>query len=93
MKLASGVAASSITVTATMTAMYMIAGEAIDLYSGPELRHHEKVTVGDYLYIPANVLHVAVNRGSAPAVFVGTRNEATVNESVVMFPEMDAAVP
>jgi len=39
------------------------------------------------------VLHVAVNRGAAPAVFVGSRNEATANESVVMRPEMDARVP
>jgi uncharacterized RmlC-like cupin family protein len=75
------------------TAMYMISGEAVDLYSGPDLGHHQTLTVGDYLYIPANVLHVAVNRGSTPAVFVGSRNEATVNESVVLVPDKDALVP
>jgi uncharacterized RmlC-like cupin family protein len=51
------------------------------------------VRPGDYLYIPANVLHVAVNRGSEPAVFLGARNEPTAQESVVMHPEMDANVP
>ena len=48
---------------------------------------------GDYLYIPANVLHVAVNRGAVPAVFIGTRTEATINESVVLHPDKDALVP
>ena len=75
------------------TAMYMISGEPIDLYSGRNLEHHELISPGDYFYIPANVLHVAVNRTAMPAVFIGTRNEATVNESVVLHPEMDALVP
>jgi uncharacterized RmlC-like cupin family protein len=41
------------------TAMYMISGEPIDLYSGRNLEHHELISPGDYFYIPANVLHVA----------------------------------
>jgi uncharacterized RmlC-like cupin family protein len=75
------------------TAMHMISGEAVDLYSGARLEHHETLQVGDYLYIPANVAHVAVNRSASPAVFVGSRNEATVNESVVLHPELDALIP
>lgn len=75
------------------TAMYFLTGETIDMYSGPGLERHEVMRPGDYLYIPANVLHVAVNRSSVPAVFVGSRNEATVNESVVLRPEKDALVP
>jgi Predicted mannose-6-phosphate isomerase len=51
------------------------------------------VRPGDYIYIPANVLHVAVNRGEKPAVCIGTRNEPTAQESVVLYPEMDARVP
>ena len=39
------------------------------------------------------VLHVAVNRGVAPAIFVGSRNEATAQESMVLRPEMNARVP
>jgi uncharacterized RmlC-like cupin family protein len=75
------------------TAMYMLTGEPIDLYTGRDLEHHEVVEAGDYIYIPANVLHVAVNRTGTPAVFVGGRNEATLNESVVLHPEKDALVP
>jgi uncharacterized RmlC-like cupin family protein len=75
------------------TAMYMLSGEPVDVYTGKDLEHHERVAVGDYLYFPANVLHVAVNNTAVPAVFVGTRNESKLNESVVLFPEKDALVP
>jgi uncharacterized RmlC-like cupin family protein len=51
------------------------------------------VRPGDYLYIPANLLHVAFNRSNQPAGFVGARNEPTAQESVVLRPEMDARVP
>ena len=56
--------------------------------SGCEVAH-----AGDYLFIPANVPHVAVNRGSAPAVFVGCRNEPTAQESVIMYGALDVKVP
>jgi len=74
------------------TALYVVSGE-IEIWTGDRLQHRDTVRPGDYIYIPANVLHVAVNRGAAPAVFIGSRNEATANESVVLRPEMDARVP
>jgi len=75
------------------TGLYMVGGESIELWTGDQLQHRETVRPGDYIYIPANVLHVAVNRAGEPAVFIGTRNEATAQESVSMRPEMDARVP
>ncbi len=75
------------------TAMYFLTGAEVELYSGPELDRREVMRPGDYLYIPANVLHVAVNRTDTPAVFVGSRTEATINESVVLYPDKDALVP
>jgi uncharacterized RmlC-like cupin family protein len=75
------------------TGLYMVSGDAIELWTGDQLQHREAVRPGDYIYIPANVLHVAVNRSAEPAVFMGTRNEATAQESVSMRPEMDARVP
>ena len=75
------------------TAMYFLAGDEIELYTGANLEHRDVLRPGDYLYIPANVLHVAVNRAAAPAVFIGTRTEATINESVLLFPDKDALVP
>jgi uncharacterized RmlC-like cupin family protein len=75
------------------TALYMMSGDALELWTGEELEHCEAVRPGDFVYIPANVLHVAVNRGEAPAIFIGSRNEATARESMVLRPEMDARVP
>jgi len=75
------------------SAFYVLSGENIELWSGDELQHRELARAGDYLYIPANVPHVAVNRGTKDAVFVGARNEATAQESVVMRPELDRRIP
>ncbi|QDW37713.1 cupin domain-containing protein [Bradyrhizobium sp. KBS0727] len=75
------------------TALYMTSGDALELWTGDELEHCEAVRPGDFVYIPANVLHVAVNRGATTAVFIGSRNEATARESMVLRPEMDARVP
>ena len=75
------------------TAFYMMSGDEVELWTGDQLQFRDIVRTGDYLFIPANVLHVAVNRGEKPAVFIGSRNEPTAQESVVMRPEMDGRVP
>ena len=75
------------------TALYMLSGDAMELWTGDQLQYCDVVQPGDYIFIPANMLHVAVNRGSHPAVFIGSRNEATALESVVLRPEMDPKVP
>lgn len=75
------------------TAFYMLSGDELELWTGDQLQHRDVAHPGDYLYIPANALHVAVNRGREPAVFIGARNEPTAQESVVMYPDMDAKVP
>ena len=63
------------------------------MWTGDQLQFRDTVRPGDYLCVPANVLHVAVNHGNEPAIFVGARNEPTAQESAVMHPEMDARVP
>ncbi|HZQ62233.1 MAG TPA: cupin domain-containing protein [Casimicrobiaceae bacterium] len=75
------------------SAFYVLSGEDVELWSGDALQERSVARAGDYLYIPANVPHVAVNRGSAPVVFLGARNDPTAQESVVMRPELDAIVP
>lgn len=75
------------------TAFYMLSGDQLELWTGTELQYRDIVHPGDYLYIPANVLHVAVNRTDQPAVFVGARNEPTAQESVILRPDLDARVP
>jgi uncharacterized RmlC-like cupin family protein len=76
------------------SAFYMVSGENVELWTGERLQDCQRAKAGDYLFIPANVPHVAVNRSERlPAVFIGVRNEPTAQESVVMRPELDALVP
>lgn len=75
------------------SAFYLMSGETVELFTGSQLEHRATAHPGDYLFIPANVPHVAVNRGGTPAVFVGVRNEPTAQESVVMLPDLDGLVP
>jgi len=75
------------------TAMYMLSGDEMELWTGDQLQYRDIVHPGDYIFIPANMLHVAVNRGAQSAVLIGSRNEATAQESVVFRPEMDGRVP
>ena len=75
------------------TALYMLSGTEMELWTGDQLQYHDIVKPGDYIFIPKIMLHVAVNRSDQPAVFIGSRNEATAQESVVLRPEMDQRVP
>ncbi len=71
----------------------MISGEDVEVFTGEQLEHRDVAQARDYLYFPAGVPHVAVNRGETPAVFVGARTDPNEQESVVMRPELDAKVP
>lgn len=76
------------------SAFYLLSGEEVELWSGERLEHREVARAGDYLFIPADVPHVAVNRSmTMPAVFVGVRNEPTAQESLLMRPDLDVRVP
>lgn len=76
------------------SAFYMLSGEEVELWSGSDLEQRDIARPGDFLFIPAKVPHVAVNRSkTTPAVFVGVRNEPTAQESVVMLPDLDAKIP
>ncbi len=75
------------------TAFYLMSGCEVELWTGTALQNCEKVTPGDYLFIPANLPHVAVNRGAETAVFIGSRNEPTAQESLVLYPDLDEKVP
>jgi uncharacterized RmlC-like cupin family protein len=75
------------------SAHYMLSGEEVELWTGERLEHRHVARPGDYLFIPAGMPHVAVNRGRVPAVFVGARNEPTAQESVELLPALDALVP
>jgi uncharacterized RmlC-like cupin family protein len=71
----------------------MLSGEEVELWTGPRLGERSVARPGDYLFVPAGLPHVAVNRTGQPAVFIGARNEPTAQEIVVMHPHLDALVP
>lgn len=76
------------------SAFYLVSGEEVELWTGNQLEQKDVAHPGDYLFIPAQVPHVAVNRSmTSPAIFIGVRNEPTTQESVIMLPELDAKVP
>jgi uncharacterized RmlC-like cupin family protein len=79
--------------TAADENFHMLSGDEMELWTGDQLQYHDIVKPGDYIFIPTNMLHVAVNRSDEAAVFMGARNEATAQESVVLRPEMDQRVP
>src|ERR1700694_6214368 len=59
------------------TAFYMLSGDEMELWTGDQLQYRDIVRPGDYIFIPANMLHVAVNRGDQSAVLIGSRSGAT----------------
>jgi len=75
------------------SAFYLVSGDEVELWTGEDLQHRDIAHPGDYLYIPAGVPHVAVNRTETPAFFVGARTDPNEQESVVLRPDLDVRVP
>lgn len=73
------------------SAVYVVAGEG-EVWSGADLAHHETVSAGDFIYIPAGAPHLPGNRSATePLVIVVARTDPNEQESVVLLPELDAA--
>jgi uncharacterized RmlC-like cupin family protein len=67
------------------TAIYVISGDEVEMYSGMELEVKEICRAG----LP----HVAVNRSQTPAFVVAARTDPNEQESVVLRPDLDSRVP
>jgi uncharacterized RmlC-like cupin family protein len=75
------------------TAIHVLSGE-IDMWSGSDLSQHDFCRAGDYIYIPAGVPHVAVNRSQTEsATAVAARTDPNEQESVVLTPHLDNRIP
>lgn len=74
------------------TGILVLEGEA-HLYTGEYLGEHDIARAGDYIFIPANCPHVAVNRGERPLIAVLARTDPHEQESVVLKPELEGRVP
>jgi uncharacterized RmlC-like cupin family protein len=72
------------------TAIYLLSGEAEVLY-GEGLRERLVQRAGEFLYIPAGVPHLPINRSrTEPCTAVLARTDPNEQESVVLLPELDA---
>jgi uncharacterized RmlC-like cupin family protein len=56
------------------TAVYVVSGEA-DVWHGPGLVQRSAVRAGDFIYIPPDVPHLAVNRGDVTSIAVIARTD------------------
>lgn len=65
------------------TAIYMLEGSAEFLH-GPSLEHCDRVSAGDYIYIPAGVPHQPYNPTDARAVAILARTDPNEQESVIL---------
>jgi uncharacterized RmlC-like cupin family protein len=75
------------------SAIYVIEGEG-EMWWGDDLVHHEVVSAGDFVYIPAGVPHLPANPSdSATLTAVVARTDPNEQESVVLLPELDGLVP
>lgn len=74
------------------TSIYIISGES-EMYYGEGLREHLVVRAGELLYIPANTPHLPMNTSDEPCVVVLARTDPNEQESVVLLPALEAAVP
>jgi uncharacterized RmlC-like cupin family protein len=72
------------------TAIYVLSGEA-GTYYGDRLEHHFVCRAGDFVYIPANVPHLAYNMSATePCVAVVARTDPNEQESVVLLPHLES---
>lgn len=70
------------------TAIYMLNGES-EMWYGEGLTEHLTVKAGEFLYIPAGVPHLPMNRTDAPVSAVIARTDPNEQESVVLRPDLD----
>lgn len=73
------------------TAVYVIEGEA-EMHFGDGLRDLVRARAGEYVYIPADVPHLVVNRSGAPCRALVAHTAADDQEGIVLRPELDTLV-
>ena len=70
------------------SAIYTVDGRC-EFWWGEGLAHRDEVGPGDFVYIPAGVPHLPINRTDEPMFAVIARTDPNEQESVVLMPELD----
>lgn len=73
------------------TAVYVIEGEA-DTYFGDRLGEVVRARAGEYVYIPADMPHLVINRSGATCRALVAHSAADDQAGIVLLPELDALV-
>jgi uncharacterized RmlC-like cupin family protein len=75
------------------TAIYILSGDA-EVWYGERLQEHLEIERGDFLYIPAGVPHLPINRSqTVPCCALVARTDPNEQESVVLLPALEQYVP
>ena len=73
------------------TAVYVIEGEA-EMYFGDGLQELLLARAGEYIYIPADMPHLVLNRSGAPCRALVAHTAADDQAGIVLLPELDTRV-
>lgn len=70
------------------SAIYMMKGGA-EVFYGPALQDSLIVEEGDFLFIPADLIHQPINHSDEPIIAIIARNTPSEQESVELYSEID----
>ena len=74
------------------TAIYVLSGEA-GMWYGEKLEDHLVAQAGDFVYVPADIPHLAYNLSDVDyCVAVVARTDPNEQDSVVLLPEIEIAL-
>jgi uncharacterized RmlC-like cupin family protein len=73
------------------TAVYIIEGSA-EMYFGENLEELLKARAGEYIYVPADMPHLVLNRSGATCRAVVAHTAADDQAGIVLLPDLDARV-
>jgi uncharacterized RmlC-like cupin family protein len=74
------------------TAAYVIDGQA-EMFFGPRLEERLTAAAGEYIYIPADVPHLVMNRSGRPATALVAHSAPNDQEGIVLLPDLDPLIP
>ncbi len=74
------------------TGAYIIEGRA-EMYFGEQLEQHLEARTGEYVYVPANMPHLVMNRSGAPCLVLVAHSASDDQAGIELLPHLDGVVP
>jgi uncharacterized RmlC-like cupin family protein len=73
------------------TAAYVIEGE-VEIYFGDRLESHLQARAGEYVYVPADMPHLVLNRSGAPCRALVAHSADDDQAGIVLLPDLDPLI-